>query len=607
MSVDLRDWTVEFRSRKAGARDEAYPVTTVSKCGDAQYRQDWSISTTLKLAKEVTETTALLFYGRYHRRWLRRIVSGGVPEAHWPVLTDQDWELCQAGTSGDPQVLVAEELEVLLWHLNSSAFNGINHGWPRVAAWVENQVNLEDHSGYEAIGRFYSEYQTAMRKRADGPALRQLIQRGNIAFQELRLQPAVSRHSEAKEPHPVSVPNAREVPKVKAKTWRDRYKLTDPPIGTGGQADVFRASEIATGKVVALKRLHNVKDSGAVARLRREVEILSSVHHPNVMPLYQTSEFFDWYTMPLASRHLLKEALPLTPELLRTIVISSAKALIAGHNANAIHRDVSPANIFCIEQDGSPEWVLGDWGLVRRPGLTTVANTKAGGQFGTLGFAAPETWTDAHNVDRRADIYSLGRVVAWAVTGIFPEQNRDLPVDGPWSSFADIATKHEAKDRPESVESLLTYVPTDAVSGTVTASKAVDVELSFEKNPEKSDNSVHHYEMSVWLENTIKVSIEKWHVDLCLPRSLLNAPTNYARLVEEQSDENNAVLRATADSAQGTLYPRDRRCVLKVEYHVDQEMYRRRHELFVLPIIARAFALGEESELRRTVEEFQNF
>lgn len=58
--------------------------------------------------------------------------------------------------------------------------------------------------------------------------------------------------------------------------------------------------------------------------------------------------------------------------------------------------------------------------------MTTRRLTETGQGLGTRGFAAPETWSDAHAVDERADVYSLGRVVGWLLTGRWPQQNEEL-------------------------------------------------------------------------------------------------------------------------------------------------------------------------------------
>jgi serine/threonine protein kinase len=263
----------------------------------------------------------------------------------------------------------------------------------------------------------------------------------------------------AQSPEPTVDHDPTQRTRVVAKSWQDHFKLDEPPIGDGGQAQVFRATHRTTGEVVALKRVRNPRDEHALTRMRHEIEIQSSIKHPQVMPVLHQSEALDWYTMPISSRVLLSGPPKLHPDLLREIVLACARALIAGHNLKRYHRDVSPGNLFHIGAGDDGRWVLGDWGLVRRAGQTTAVQTRAGSQFGTAGFAAPEIWRDAHAVDHRADIYSLGRVVAWAVTGTIPEQNVYLPADGPWQAFVERSTQHDPAGRPDSVEELLTFAP----------------------------------------------------------------------------------------------------------------------------------------------------
>ena len=91
-------------------------------------------------------------------------------------------------------------------------------------------------------------------------------------------------------------------------------------------------------------------------------------------------------------------------------------------------------------------WVVADWGLVRRPpGETGEFVTNVG--LGTEGFAAPEVWMVAHDVDRRADVYSLGRVIAWALTRHPPVPNIDLPAPGRWRALVAKMTAHDREAR----------------------------------------------------------------------------------------------------------------------------------------------------------------
>ena len=169
--------------------------------------------------------------------------------------------------------------------------------------------------------------------------------------------------------------------------------------------------------MVALKRIINRNDDEAIARMRREIEVQTSLIYPNVMPILDYSTSYVWYTMPIAAQVLGKLKTPIDENLIFNIVNDCAQGLLASHSMGYIHRDITPNNIFLVNDDNGERWVVSDWGLVRQQGNTTVVRTFPGQEFGTAGFAAPELWEDAHNADGRADVYSLGRVVAWCLTG----------------------------------------------------------------------------------------------------------------------------------------------------------------------------------------------
>jgi serine/threonine protein kinase len=114
----------------------------------------------------------------------------------------------------------------------------------------------------------------------------------------------------------------------------------------------------------------------------------------------------------------------------------------------------------CRHQARSERSEEPDFGLVRRPlGMTTTPQTIAGESFGTWGFAAPESWDNAHIVTAAADVYSLGRVIAWAITNQNPIPNKLLlPESGPWRQFLEIVTADDAARRPQSMETFLSLL-----------------------------------------------------------------------------------------------------------------------------------------------------
>ena len=203
---------------------------------------------------------------------------------------------------------------------------------------------------------------------------------------------------------------------------------------------------------MAFKRLTSGSDD-AIARMRREVEVGTSLVHENVMPIYDAGGDGTWFTMPFALQSLegAREQCARDDRALVAVVESVCRALQLAHERGYIHRDIKPSNILSIGE----RWVVSDWGLVRRPrGETTSASrTRIGQAYGTEGFAAPELSVDAHAAGTSADIYSIGQMIGWVITGELPLANVPrLPPSGPWRTIVRAATRFEPIDRPQSAD-----------------------------------------------------------------------------------------------------------------------------------------------------------
>lgn len=233
------------------------------------------------------------------------------------------------------------------------------------------------------------------------------------------------------------------------------FALDPGPVGRGGQAEVFKARDKRTGAIVALKKLTDRGDQDSVARMRREITVQSSIVHPNVMPVLESSHQYIWYAMPLAICSLGTMNTPLDDQTLLEAIEDSSKGLLAAHQEGYVHRDITPSNILQIEAGGQIHWVVSDWGLVRAHGQTTLARTIPGQLFGTAGFAAPELWTDAHGADERADVYGLGRVAIWCLTGNTLLPNVSVEVQGIWHDFVRATTMLDAGQRPRDMHAVL--------------------------------------------------------------------------------------------------------------------------------------------------------
>lgn len=239
--------------------------------------------------------------------------------------------------------------------------------------------------------------------------------------------------------------------------FRKDYALDPTPLGHGGQAEVFRARHKSTNDIVAFKRILG-NDTDGLGRFKREIDILRRFDHPNIMPILDVAADYTWFTMPLAEGDLLTLRSRLIEDrFLLRMLIDVATALEAAHSHDILHRDITPKNVLGLNRHGQKRWVLSDFGIARRrQGETTFRRTGTGQFMGTDGFAAPEAWTDAHRMTCQADIYSLGRLIAWAVTEQWPVPNLPLaPADGPWAAIIVKSTAFAPRDRHESVSELL--------------------------------------------------------------------------------------------------------------------------------------------------------
>lgn len=233
---------------------------------------------------------------------------------------------------------------------------------------------------------------------------------------------------------------------------RRAYALDPSLLGEGGYANVYRARVKATGDVVAFKRVKS-KSREDLHRLRREVTILKSLQpNPHVMPVLDSDPNHTWYVMPLAEG----DAEALRPSRLRDeraveeMMQHAIRGLEPAHKLGLVHRDITPRNILLLDTGEESRWVVADWGLVRRPlGQTTERFTQSGVRLGTQGFAAPELRRGSHSeASSKSDVYSLGRLLAWAVTGTWPAEGGPLLPQGRFRRLVRLATQAAPTARP---------------------------------------------------------------------------------------------------------------------------------------------------------------
>ena len=221
-----------------------------------------------------------------------------------------------------------------------------------------------------------------------------------------------------------------------------RFRVVERAPGErGSQASVYRALDPVTGQEVALKVLGSQYESYAhsllaalvgdldMEELRREAQLLTGLHHPNIVSVIETGEdpalgpyaVMEWVPGGDLKAHLEmapENRLPIDEAL--HIVQDILAGLSAAHEAGAIHRDIKPGNIL-LGLDGRAK--LADFGIA---GDVTGADVLPG--RGTLGYMAPEQEDPRHadDVGTTTDIYAVGVVLYEMLAGRQPAPGEDL-------------------------------------------------------------------------------------------------------------------------------------------------------------------------------------
>jgi tetratricopeptide (TPR) repeat protein/predicted Ser/Thr protein kinase len=192
-------------------------------------------------------------------------------------------------------------------------------------------------------------------------------------------------------------------------------------LGRGGMGVVYKARQLRLNRFVALKMLITGAYAGPQerARFQREAEAVASLHHANIVSVYDVGEHDGWpyFTMELVEGGSLSQALAGTPKPARvaaSLLVTLAEAMQAAHQGGIVHRDLTPANIL-LTGDGTPK--IADFGLARHfDGRSAV--TSSGARMGTPSYMAPEQVTGKPGtLGPAADIYSLGAVLYEMLTG----------------------------------------------------------------------------------------------------------------------------------------------------------------------------------------------
>lgn len=200
-----------------------------------------------------------------------------------------------------------------------------------------------------------------------------------------------------------------------------RYRIADL-LGEGGAGRVYRATDEQNHVDVACKLV----EAPALKRPLRflaEARDMARLDHPRIVRVLDAGRDGHWYwmVMELLTGGSLKDQIaatgPLDPETALEMTYRLLQGLHAVHSASLVHRDIKPHNVL-LDASGSPK--LTDFGLARHEAGDVPWKTRTGESLGSPSYRAPEQAVTAAAAGREADVYGLGGVLFFMITGARP-------------------------------------------------------------------------------------------------------------------------------------------------------------------------------------------
>jgi serine/threonine protein kinase len=207
-----------------------------------------------------------------------------------------------------------------------------------------------------------------------------------------------------------------------------RYRVARV-IGQGGTGIVYKAVDERTQRDVAIKMLLDaaLDSPEAVARFKREADVLLRIVHPNVLPVFDTGKHggYPYLVLSYVAGKTLKELIPPggfadTSRAVRLAVTLAETLHYVYDRHKVLHRDVKPANLMLADGDDSALYLM-DFGLAYRDDPTQARLTANQSTLGTPAYMSPEQVHGRLNeIDHRTDVYSTGVTLYHMLTGKLP-------------------------------------------------------------------------------------------------------------------------------------------------------------------------------------------
>jgi len=200
-------------------------------------------------------------------------------------------------------------------------------------------------------------------------------------------------------------------------------------IGEGAMGTVYRARHAFLRRPTAVKLLRTDRGTPqALRRFEKEVQATSQLVHPNTITIFDygrtpagTFYYAMEYLRGLTLDVMVQRFGPLPERRVAHILRQACGSLAEAHAAGLIHRDIKPQNLMLCHRGGVPDLVkVLDFGLVKESEAPDADLTRDGAAVGTPLYMAPEAAAASLEIDARADLYSLGVVAYFLLSGVQP-------------------------------------------------------------------------------------------------------------------------------------------------------------------------------------------